>query len=419
MAVFLVMAGLTGSVIAFQGELDAWLNPDLYRARTAGTAPSPEMVSPGTLAPGTLAPGTLSPGTLAQRFAQQDPRAEIRYVAFRVPPGQSVPAFVQPRTDPATGKPYALDYDEVFLDPASGDVLGRREWGACCLSARHLVPFVYRLHSTLAAGPAGTVFMGCVAVLWALDCFAGLVLTWPRGRPFLAKWRPAWRLKRGAGGYRLTLDLHRATGLWLWLMLLLMAISGVALTLEDQVFRPVLGLVADLSPSPFVAFANRHPDPARTRIGYDRAVAIAAAESRRRGWGYRPGGLFDVRSAGVYAVYFFDRPTERGAGFGRPIVYLDDSGGTVLRVDDPGRGRTGDTILALQFPLHSGQVAGLAGRIAVALLGIGVAVLSVTGVLIWARKRRARRLALRSAALHTGRIDGTTIRVPRPIRTHE
>jgi uncharacterized iron-regulated membrane protein len=44
----------------------------------------------------------------------------------------------------------------------------------------------------------------------------------------------------------------------------------------------------------------------------------------------------------------------------------------------------------LQFPLHSGEIAGLTGRIVICITGILVAVLSITGVLVWARRRRAK-----------------------------
>ena len=43
-----------------------------------------------------------------------------------------------------------------------------------------------------------------------------------------------------------------------------------------------------------------------------------------------------------------------------------------------------------QFPLHSGRIVGLPGRIFVSFMGAVVAMLSVTGIVIWARKRRAR-----------------------------
>jgi uncharacterized iron-regulated membrane protein len=42
------------------------------------------------------------------------------------------------------------------------------------------------------------------------------------------------------------------------------------------------------------------------------------------------------------------------------------------------------------FPLHSGQIIGLPGRILISFSGIAVVVLTVTGVIIWAKKRRGR-----------------------------
>lgn len=49
------------------------------------------------------------------------------------------------------------------------------------------------------------------------------------------------------------------------------------------------------------------------------------------------------------------------------------------------------------LPLHTGNIIGLPGRILVCLLGLAVAVLSVTGALIWRRKCRA--AARREAAI--------------------
>jgi uncharacterized iron-regulated membrane protein len=43
-----------------------------------------------------------------------------------------------------------------------------------------------------------------------------------------------------------------------------------------------------------------------------------------------------------------------------------------------------------QFPLHSGRILGLPGRILISIMGLVVAMLSVTGIVIWARKRRTR-----------------------------
>ena len=40
-ALFLVVAGLTGSVLVFREELDAWANPDLFASPARGRVLSP------------------------------------------------------------------------------------------------------------------------------------------------------------------------------------------------------------------------------------------------------------------------------------------------------------------------------------------------------------------------------------------
>lgn len=54
-----------------------------------------------------------------------------------------------------------------------------------------------------------------------------------------------------------------------------------------------------------------------------------------------------------------------------------------------------------QFPLHSGRILGITGRVMMSFLGLAVAVLSATGVIIWARKRRARHLRQRETEGNT------------------
>jgi len=61
-----------------------------------------------------------------------------------------------------------------------------------------------------------------------------------------------------------------------------------------------------------------------------------------------------------------------------------------LRVDDQvfGTGNAGDIFMQAQFPRHSGRILDLPRRILISLIGLVVVMLSVTGVVIRARKRR-------------------------------
>jgi uncharacterized iron-regulated membrane protein len=69
---------------------------------------------------------------------------------------------------------------------------------------------------------------------------------------------------------------------------------------------------------------------------------------------------------------------------------VDGEDGALLAVEVPGEGTFGDIFMQAQFPLHSGRILGLPGRVLISVLGLVVAMLAVTGIVIWAKKRHAR-----------------------------
>ena len=223
------MAGLTGSILAFDDELDAWLNPDLYLAKRTGAL--------------------LPPSDLAKAVKAIDPRVVAVCDSSKVLPGESAIVWVSTLHDPKTGEHYDVGFNQVFVEPSTGEILGKRNWGALSVARENLIPFIYVLHYSLhVPGSVGLWLMGLIAIVWIFDCFIGAYLTFPRARPFLAKWKPSWLIKFGASGHRIVFDLHRAVGLWFWGLLLAIAVSAVYLNLPDQIFRPVVGGVTTLSP---------------------------------------------------------------------------------------------------------------------------------------------------------------------------
>lgn len=128
-AVFLFISGATGAVISWDHELDAWLNPALYDARSQGPA--------------------LPVAELVERIEAADPKAQVTYHPLAVEPGRTFVAFVAPRWDAVKGELHTLDYNQVALDPATGELQGRRQWGAVSLSRENLLPFLYKLHYSM------------------------------------------------------------------------------------------------------------------------------------------------------------------------------------------------------------------------------------------------------------------------------
>ena len=53
-----------------------------------------------------------------------------------------------------------------FLEFDSARILGERRWGDVSQTWRNLMPFLYRLHYSLALGAVGTWLLGLVSLLW-------------------------------------------------------------------------------------------------------------------------------------------------------------------------------------------------------------------------------------------------------------
>lgn len=363
-AIFLVIASLTGSLIVFRAELDALLNPELFRVQARATP-------------------MLGYGGIARAVERFDPAVRAGTIVYNGAPGISAQVVVVPAPD-ATASPR---YNQIFVDPYDGHILGIRTHGAFGLDRAHLMPFLYRLHYTLMIpGNAGMILLGLVALIWMIDCFVGFYLTLPRGRPFWKKWRPAWQIKRKADSYRVNLDLHRASGLWLWPILFLLALTSVAVSLEREVFRPVLSALLPTSSEPERPVG--HAPPAGPGRSFDDAVAIARAEALRRGWTAPVTVVYQIHSRHVYGVRFGE---PRHAGFGPSVIFVDQGSGHILRADEAGEGLAGDKVAQLMLPIHTGRVAGLAGRIMMVVAGLAIVLLSLTGIVIWWKKRGARR----------------------------
>lgn len=402
MAGFLFVAGLTGAVISWDHELDEWLNPDLSHVTSRGPY--------------------LPPLSLVTRLEQDDPRAYVTFVPLGAEEGEAVSFFVYPKVDPATGKLYELGYTQVFVDPVTGEILGRREWGKPALDRRHLLPFLYKLHYSLhipmmwGIDRWGLWLMGGIALIWIVDCFIGFYLTLPgaqagrraapkpaAARGWWRRWRPAWQIKWRGSSYRINFDIHRAFGLWFWIFLLILAVSSASLNLYQEIAQPIVNAVSTITPTPFDTRKPRPFDqPSEPAVSYAAALNLAEAEAARRGWTEPPGSLFYSVLHDAYQIAFFAPGGDHGAaGVGPAELYLDGRDGRILGDRVPWVGTGGDLFLQIQFPLHSGRIAGLPGRILISFMGLAVATLSVTGVVIWWRKRaarRSRRLPVREGA---------------------
>jgi uncharacterized iron-regulated membrane protein len=390
LAGFLFLIGVTGSLLAFDIELERLISPQLF------AQPRPDVPPLGLAA-------------LAERAEALVPAGRVAY--FYVGPDQ-VSVVMTPRKDPATGKTAELGFTHLFLDPWSGDELGRRRDGDISEGLVNLMPFIYKLHRELALGETGAWVLGIVALVWTLDGFVAFYLTLPvKFRGFWRRWKPSWLIKWPADFFRLNFDLHRAGGLWVWPLLLIFAWSSVLLDLRSVYDWATSAVLDYRSPVQEVMSLQPHPtdtprldwraaEAAGARLMEEQAASRGFMLGRPVGFGYSPEmGVFFYATESSLAIQ------KRGWS---TTLWLDGDTGELRTLFLPSGERIGNTMTSWLRAFHFADLFDfLPYRIFVCLLGLLVALLSVTGVYIWWRKRNAEKYR-RSRRGKRDQIPGAT-----------
>jgi uncharacterized iron-regulated membrane protein len=368
MTAFLIVVGLTGSLLAFNRELEQFFAPQLFAVSQSDHP-------------------RLDLGNLAERAQAAGRGEKLVYITY------AEAAQVKAYFEADEGNASLSVFDEMFLNPWTGDELGRRKRGDLSEGLINLMPFIYNLHWRLAAGDIGQWILGVVAIFWSIDCFAGFYLTLPKSREnFLERWGPAWLIRWRSGFYRLNFDIHRAGGLWLWIILFIFAWSSVMMNMRS-IYEPVMKNLFD-----YKAYVAPPVVPAASvRMSWGDALArgehLVVEQSRAMNFSVRePLSLLYDSSANTYSYEvrgsrdIFERSPQGGG----TSVTFDAATGALIEVSQPTGEHLGNTIESWLYALHMARVFGLAYRIFVCLVGLFIVLLTVTGVYIWWKKRLAR-----------------------------
>lgn len=375
LAAFLMVAGLTGSLLVWNTELDTALNPNWLRTTSRNSSAQP-----------------MDALELRDVVQARHPQALAARVPLTQEPGHAMVFLLRPLPGKAP-----LENDQVFVDPYTGQILGERRWGDITQTWRNLMPFLYRLHYSLALGTVGTWLLGLASLLWMLDSVVGFALTLPPSakstqRPWLGRWARAWKLEMHSR-WRATFDLHRAGGLWLWLALFVLAWSSFALNLP-QWHDPMVRAFSKQQPG--TTDLPRRAQPLRQPTLEWRTAHLQAQNLMQEQASLHGFSVFGESSLAydpVRGLYRYDVRSsldvmDRG---GSTRLFLDGETGALVATWLPTGAAGGDTFITWMSNLHMANVGGITYKLVITLAGLGVAMLSITGVLIWLRKRNARR----------------------------
>ncbi|MSQ98375.1 MAG: PepSY domain-containing protein [Xanthomonadales bacterium] len=348
-AALLIMSGITGGLLAFYDEIDAFLNPGFYHVETGG-----EM---------------LPPPALIEKLEQARPEVAVWYLQYPKNPGETAMLTAEPKPDAAGGYP-PIASNTFYLDPHSGEIVGEKYWGRCCFEPQNVLNYLYEMHHSLTDGAWGAYLMGGVAGVLLINCllvlFGAIGVTPATDTLFLIPIK------------------HKAVALVFALLLLPIALSSIAMNLADEVFKPLVSVFSPVKASVYEEYSKKElRDFGQRKLSYDDAYQLAQQLGRENG---NPGPVAELFYSSSYNFYGMGYGYRDPDGLGNDWIYLDGADGHVVGARTPGRGTAGDQLFSLQLPIHSGRLAGLTTKILVALLGLLIAALSGRYIVIASRQ---------------------------------
>ena len=398
MAAFLIMAGITGALLAFHDELDDIFNQRLAVVEQAQTAP-------------------LSIDTLHDKVISRYPEYSFSTMPVAIEPNRAVVFAVDKYKGDIKVEPKPL-FQEVYINPYTADIIGARdkdEW-----AWRNTMWKVFWLHRELLLGDIGKLILGIIALVWTINCFIGFYLTCPRAvkknqvsrqespkkRPSLFnRLLPASKNRTKTNTFKLNYDLHHAFGLWLWLMLFVIAWSSVGFNLQ-QVYKPVMQAVVGLDGKEGKSNkADKSSELVRSETGTANLVNKANSIdylSKQANIAAQKNGLTVQQLLGIRWVeeeqqwqMRFKTNKDIGKKGGASSITVNAIDGSIERVNFAYQNASfGNKVDQWLSTLHMGHISHGAGhlvyQIFLALVGLAVAILSGTGVYLWWKGRQQR-----------------------------
>jgi uncharacterized iron-regulated membrane protein len=334
--VFILILGLTGSIMAFEQEIDRLLHWKL-----SYVTPQARVLS------------LVEIGTAVSKLFPAE-----RIVGYGV------------STSPGLSYQVGLERHWAYVNQYTGEVLGSGsgpDWVTTLLRSVH--QFHLRLLIRSRADPGKKIMSWSGGVILFL-LFSGLYLWWPLKRVTI-QWSGSSR--------RTWFDMHNVVGIFSLVFLLILAITGVMIGFERHT-TPLLFKLTGSQPAqePDIQLS---PPPGATPITPDRALEIARAAL--------PGAApFEINAPAQKEPYEIRLrfPEDRTPG-GRSGVLIDPYTGKVLFSQGSRTAPTGARLVIANRAIHTGDIFGIPSKMLMSLVSLMLVVQVVSGILMWWKKK--------------------------------
>lgn len=364
---FVLALSLTGSVYLFRPQIDAWLDaPYNHVGADAPRRPVSEQVRAALAA---------VPGTVLN--------------AYQLPEGPTHAAQV------LVGKGNGLY--RVYVDPVTAEVLHS------VAEDQRFSRQLFHLHGELLLGKTGSALVELAACWTVVMLLTGLYLWWPRGNRLAGVVYP----RLGRDGRLFWRDLHAVVGFWVSLFALLLILTGLPWAtfwggaLKDlrqwAADQPVqqdwtTGRASELAERRAANGPIHDEHAGMPGMRHDMPVPAARPD-------YRPLDRLApaVQALALPAPVLLAPPSAKAANWtarsdaaNRPLrvnLVLDPADGSVLKRVDFAQRPLLDRVIGYGVAAHEGQLFGLANQLLGVFVTLGLVILSVSGLVLWWRRR--------------------------------
>lgn len=332
--VFLLMMSITGSMLVFSDELETLEERDIPSVQTIKGSPS---------------------------FDASFPSVQQAY------PGWEIRLYHLPKADEALV--YELRQKEnrkkVYVHPVSGKIMGSNENANNSVQRRLLL-----LHYTIFAGTTGKIVVFGTGVLFLITLITGLIV-YRKSLIKVLTFKVRFNRKTTRSFYS---SLHRIIGIWSLLFNLLMVTTG--LWLSGQV-------VLNALKSSAATVKKKDTPPIQSVDGIVRKLSKEYSNFEIHLIRIRPGGN---------AVQVSGRLPDDPRYYGKYYSSFTINGST-LEIEKSGFMKNmsaGERLSKMSGPLHFGNYGGFLLKIVYCLFGFAPAFLSISGFILWRKRKKAK-----------------------------
>ena len=177
---------------------------------------------------------------------------------------------------------------------------------------------------------------------------------------------------------------HRAVGLWLALPATVLIISGMLAAFEEPLDQ-FLGTGA--SPAGLAGIRSTRVHSLTTALV---APAVAMQVALQQFPSATPTSMRMPRKDSPWYEVWMKQPGEARRVYGQTAVYVSAEDGRLITVNDALKASLTQRFVYALIPTHTGEIAGLPGRLLALAVGLWLLTMLVLGVMLWSGRRRPR-----------------------------